>query len=173
MELAQPDSGLPDFDFPENVALALAVCREIGVDRDRALEGILRYQPDPYALSLFRLPSGAAFVNAMSVNDPQSTQLDYHRVAGRPGMVGRRLVLLINNRPDRGYRTEHMMMVARGLEPEEIWLIGASPAGGAPHPAAHPAGHTCPAVSWSGGTALGQPGGGHYDLCRWKLGRPG
>ena len=81
---------------------------------------------DPYALSLFRLPSGAAFVNAMSVNDPQSTQLDYHRVAGRPGMVGRRLVLLINNRPDRGYRTEHMMMVARGLEPEEIWLIGAS-----------------------------------------------
>lgn len=115
-----------DFDFPENVALALAVCREIGVDRDRALEGILRYQPDPYALSLFRLPSGAAFVNAMSVNDPQSTQLDYHRVAGRPGMVGRRLVLLINNRPDRGYRTEHMMMVARGLEPEEIWLIGAS-----------------------------------------------
>ena len=114
VELAQPDSGLPDFDFPENVALALAVCREIGVDRDRALEGILRYQPDPYALSLFRLPSGAAFVNAMSVNDPQSTQLDYHRVAGRPGMVGRRLVLLINNRPDRGYRTEHMMMVARG-----------------------------------------------------------
>ena len=99
VELAQPDSGLPDFDFPENVALALA---------------------------LFRLPSGAAFVNAMSVNDPQSTQLDYHRVAGRPGMVGRRLVLLINNRPDRGYRTEHMMMVARGLEPEEIWLIGAS-----------------------------------------------
>lgn len=73
MELAQPDSGLPDFDFPENVALALAVCREIGVDRNRALEGILRYQPDPYALSLFRLPSGAAFVNAMSVNDPQST----------------------------------------------------------------------------------------------------
>ena len=126
VELAQPDSGLPDFDFPENVALALAVCREIGVDRDRALEGILRYQPDPYALSLCRLPSGAAFVNAMSVNDPQSTQLDYHRVAGRPGMVGRRLVLLINNRPDRGYRTEHMMMVARGLEPEEIWLIGAS-----------------------------------------------
>lgn len=126
VELAQPDSGLPDFDFPENVALALAVCREIGVDRDRALEGILKYQPDPYALSLFRLPSGAAFVNAMSVNDPQSTQLDYHRVAGRPGMVGRRLVLLINNRPDRGYRTEHMMMVARGLEPEEIWLIGAS-----------------------------------------------
>ena len=46
VELAQPDSGLPDFDFPENVALALAVCREIGVDRNRALEGILRYQPE-------------------------------------------------------------------------------------------------------------------------------
>lgn len=143
------------------------------MDRDRALEGILRYQPDPYALSLFRLPSGAAFVNAMSVNDPQSTQLDYHRVAGRPGMVGRRLVLLINNRPDRGYRTEHMMMVARGLEPEEIWLIGASQRA-VRRTLRHILPDTPgPAVSWSGGTALGQPGGGHYDLCRWKLGRPG
>ena len=126
VELAVPDSGLPDFDFPENVALALAVCQEVGVARETALEGILHYCPDPYVLSLFRLSEGAVFVNAMSVNDPQSTQLNYHRLSGRPGLSGRRLVLLINNRPDRGYRTGHMVMVAQGLRPEEIWLLGAS-----------------------------------------------
>ena len=126
VELARPDDSLPDFDFPENVALALAVCRELGVERERALEGILRFQPDPYALSAWRLAGGAVFVNAMAVNDPQSTQLDYRRVAQRPGAAGRRLVLLLNNRPDRGYRTRHMVMVAQGLRPEEIWLTGAS-----------------------------------------------
>lgn len=109
----------------------------------------------------------------MSVNDPQSTQLDYHRVAGRPGMVGRRLVLLINNRPDRGYRTEHMMMVARGLEPEEIWLIGASQ-----RAVRRTLRHILPDTPvrlFPGAEALplDSQGGGHYDLCRWKLGRPG
>lgn len=125
-------------------------------------------------MSLFRLPSGAAFVNAMSVNDPQSTQLDYHRVAGRPGMVGRRLVLLINNRPDRGYRTEHMMMVARGLEPEEIWLIGASQRAVRPHPAAHPGRtHLVPAVSWSGALPLDSRGADTMIFAAGNLAGPG
>lgn len=88
-------------------------------------------------------------------------------------MVGRRLVLLINNRPDRGYRTEHMMMVARGLEPEEIWLIGASQ-----RAVRRTLRHILPDTPvrlFPGAEALplDSRGGGHYDLCRWKLGRPG
>ena len=35
-------------------------------------------------------------------------------------------MLLINNRPDRGYRTQHMLQVALALEPVEVWLMGAS-----------------------------------------------
>ena len=126
VELAEPDGDLPRLDFPENVALALAVCRELGVEREDALTGMEGYQPDPYALSAFRLPGGAVFVNALAVNDPQSTQAVYRRVAALPGLAGRRLVLLLNNRPDRGYRTRHMELVARALEPGEVWLLGAS-----------------------------------------------
>lgn len=125
-ELAEPDGTEPEFDFPENIALAAAVCRELGVERKTALEGMSHYKRDPYAMSVFRLPGGGIFINGMSINDPQSTQLVYHRLEEKYAWQGHRLVLLINNRPDRGYRTEHMMMVARGLEPEEIWLIGAS-----------------------------------------------
>jgi len=126
VELTRPEDTLPRLDFPENLALALAVCRELGVDRDAALGGMENFQPDPYALSAVTLRGGAVLVNALSVNDPQSTQAVYRRVSGLPGLQGRRLVLLLNNRPDRGYRTQHMELVAQTLEPEEVWLLGAS-----------------------------------------------
>ena len=124
VELSRPADDLPNFDFPENVALALAVCGELGVDREAALAGILSYQPDPYALSAFRLPQGALFINAMAVNDPKSTCMNYRRMAERLKLDGHKLILLINNRADRGYRAIHMAMVAHELQPEEVWITG-------------------------------------------------
>ena len=124
--LAQPDGTEPDFDFPENVALALAVCEHLGVERSVALSGMLNYQRDPYALSVHQLPGGCIFVNGMSINDPQSTEMVFRRLAEKYGWQERELLLLINNRPDRGYRTEHMAMVAKALTPERVWLLGAS-----------------------------------------------
>ena len=126
VELALPRGSEPDLDFPENLALALAVCRELGVEEETALEGMRHYQPDPYALSVHRLSGGGIFVNGMSINDPQSTRLVYRRLARRFGWDSEELTLLINNRPDRGYRTEHMVLVAQTLRPARIWLLGAS-----------------------------------------------
>ena len=83
------------------------------------------YQRDPYALSIHRMGDGF-FVNGMSINDPQSTQMVYRRLAERFGWKADSLILLINNRPDRGYRTAHMAMVAEALQPGEVWLTGAS-----------------------------------------------
>lgn len=125
-ELARPSGTEPEFDFPENLALALAVCRELGVAEAAALEGMRSYRRDPYALSVYRLPGGSIFVNGMSINDPQSTQMVYGRLSEKFGWKEAELVLLINNRPDRGYRTEHMVMVAKALQPQRVWLLGAS-----------------------------------------------
>ena len=105
--LALPTGEEPGIDFPENLALALAVCEHLGVERQAAMEGMLRYQRDPFALSLHRLPGGGIFVNGMSINDPQSTQLVFRRLADKYGWNTEDLILLINNRPDRGYRTQH------------------------------------------------------------------
>ena len=116
----------PEFEFPENLALALSVCRHLGVAEETALKGMLHYQRDPYALSLYRLPGGGIFVNGLSINDPQSTQLVFERLAKRFDWDSRELILMINNRPDRGYRTEHMVMVAQVLQPTQVWLLGAS-----------------------------------------------
>lgn len=125
--LTSPE-GLPpqEIDFDENVALALAVCQHLGVERDTALAGMARYHRDPYALSLHKLPGGARFIGALSANDPQSTCGIWNLLRDKHGLEEKRLVLLLNNRRDRGYRTEHMLLVARALKPDEIWLMGAS-----------------------------------------------
>lgn len=127
VHLAIPDTALPAFDFPENICLALAVCEYLGVPRSQALEGMLHYHPDPYVLSVYQLPTGSIFVNALSVNDPQSTLQVYHHVCSKLTQPPLHLILLINNRSDRGYRTDHMMMVASALAPDEVWLIGTAP----------------------------------------------
>lgn len=124
--LAKPDPALPkQIDFVENIALALAVCESLGVSREVALAGMANYHRDPYALSLFLLPGGALFINGLSINDPQSSEKVWRMLAEAHQLSEKRLVLLINNRPDRGYRTEHMLLLAQRLAPAEVWLMGA------------------------------------------------
>ncbi len=113
-----------DFDFPENIELALSVCNYLGVERETALAGMKNYKRDPYALTLYSLPSGSVFINGMSINDPQSTINAYYSVVNKHFLRKKNLILLINNRVDRSYRINYMIEVARKLQPKEIWLIG-------------------------------------------------
>ena len=124
---ALPDGTEPDFDFPDNIALALAVCAELGVPRETALTGMRQYRRDPYALSLHRC-GGALYVNALSVNDIQSTALVWERLRGRAELAGRRLTVLVNNRPDRGSRTRDMAQACAKLRPRRVLLLGAGQA---------------------------------------------
>lgn len=115
-----------DIDFAENVAVALAVCIYLGVDEQFAINRMKSYKRDPYALSLHRLPSGALFINGLSINDPQSSSMVFEDVMTKLEHKPKHLILLINNRSDRGYRTEHMLLLAKLLKPQNIWLLGAS-----------------------------------------------
>lgn len=122
---ALPDGTEPDFDFAENIALALAVCEELGVPRAAALEGMRQFRRDPYALSLHRC-AGAVFANGLSVNDVQSTLLVWEQLRARPEFAGRELTLLVNNRPDRGSRTRDMAAACAQLRPRRVLLLGAA-----------------------------------------------
>lgn len=114
-----------DFDFPENIALALAVCERLGVPRETALAGMRRFSRDPYALSLYRL-GRAVFVGGLSINDIQSICIVWQKLRAQYGWEGKRLTLLINNRGDRGSRTQDMLRACAKLRPDEVWLMGAS-----------------------------------------------
>lgn len=121
--LARPTGDEPDFDFAENIALALAVCETLGVSREIALEGMSHYRRDPYAMELYKLGDGI-FVNAVSVNDPDSTCIVWEGLQKKLGDKAGKLVLIVCNRADRGSRTKDMLAVCKRLSPDEVWLAG-------------------------------------------------
>lgn len=122
---AYPTGAEPPFDFAENIALALSVCEYLGVRRETALSGMAQYKRDPYALTIHKL-GRAVWVNGLSINDVQSTCIVWEKLKARHSWAGRRLILLVNNRADRGSRTKDMLQVCIKLAPSEVWLLGAS-----------------------------------------------
>lgn len=113
-----------DINFPENVACALEVCKLFNIETETALYGMKSFIRDPYDLRLYTLPQGGLFINGLSINDPDSSQLVYERVKAKYNLKGKNLILLINNRPDRGYRAKHMILLAKRLNPEKIIITG-------------------------------------------------
>ena len=111
--------GIPD--FPENVALALAVCRAAGVSEADALAGMAHVRKDPYAFERIDHGNGV-FLNAFSANDLVST-LKLYEAQKAEG----RLILILNNRRDRPARAEDMSRLAARLPAEEIWVMGEQP----------------------------------------------
>lgn len=122
--LTLPKGDEPDFDFDENIALALAVCVQLGADREAALKGMSQYRRDPYALTIHTLACGALFINGFSINDPVSTERVYRLLEQKLKLTEKRLVLLINNRLDRGYRTLQHRQLALRLNPSSVWVLG-------------------------------------------------
>lgn len=116
-------------EHAENVALALAVCMDLGVDRDVALRGMVEAQPDPGALTAYALDffgRRIIFVNAFAANDAESTE----RIVG---MVTKQFtscehrVILVNCRADRPDRSRQLGLSApgwEGAEQDHYVLIG-------------------------------------------------
>ncbi|HHY52836.1 MAG TPA: poly-gamma-glutamate synthase PgsB [Clostridiales bacterium] len=124
--LVLPTGQEPELDFGENIALALAVCKSLGVDESSALAGMRQhYKRDPYALSFYELDSGAVAIGGFSINDPDSTASVYEKLTKRDEFAGHRLTLLINNRPDRSFRTRQHAQLAAKLQPDRVWVVGA------------------------------------------------
>jgi gamma-polyglutamate synthase len=93
-------------DFPENINVALALCRELGIPEEVALRGIRAAHPDPGALRSFRIstPAGTvAAIDAFSANDPTSTHRIVQGLRERGSLPGK-ILFLYNHRADRAHR---------------------------------------------------------------------
>ncbi|HAZ20718.1 MAG TPA: poly-gamma-glutamate synthase PgsB [Clostridiales bacterium] len=120
-----PEESLTAIDWPENVALALAVCGQLGVNRETALFGMNTfYQRDPYALSFYRIGKGTLFINGLSINDAQSTRKVFETLQKKLGPGQGKFILLLNSRADRASRTIQMVELVRDLAPDGLWLLG-------------------------------------------------
>jgi gamma-polyglutamate synthase len=112
--------------FKENVAIALAVAEQLGVDRQSALVGMWEAPPDPGVLSVARVMHDSKrlrFANVFAANDPESTLMNVRQLEDQR-LIDRPLTMLINCRPDRIERNGQMGALAGEVKPQTIVLIG-------------------------------------------------
>ncbi|MEJ2089791.1 MAG: poly-gamma-glutamate synthase PgsB, partial [Gammaproteobacteria bacterium] len=112
-------------EHAENVALALKVCADLGVDRDTALSGMHGLRPEVGNTQILEVAfynRSLMFVNAFAANDPESTALIWERVVERHG-AGRSKIALVNCRFDRPQRSEQLAEVAAEWSPADHYIL--------------------------------------------------
>ena len=118
--------GFNYIEHRDNVALALAVCQHLKIDRKTALSGMYKAVPDAGALRRFRVEAFQKqlfFYNAFAANDPDSTFMVWQKIRDEIGLEGVRIILL-NTRQDRLDRARQLAELAgRKLANEIDYLI--------------------------------------------------
>ncbi len=123
--------GFSYIEHRDNVALALEVCSQLGVERKTALKGMYTAIPDEGALRAYRVEAfnkKITFYNAFAANDPDSTMMIWNKIRDDVGMEGVKIVLL-NTRQDRLDRARQLAeMCGKHLseEVDYLMLIGQS-----------------------------------------------
>ena len=108
-----PEGYLDKFDylvFPNNIAIPLAFAKAMDIDKEIALEGMLKSNPDPGALIIDRLNvdgKNSIFVNSFAANDPDSTLEVWEKLHTEDYLeeVKNKPLVVFNSRGDRVDRT--------------------------------------------------------------------
>ena len=112
-------------EHPENVALALRVCADLGVPRAVALRGMWNGTPDPGVMSMYQLDDRGrqiTFVNGFAANDPESTGQNWNMVVDRFAAVERRIALF-NCRADRPDRSIQLAEACVQWKPADHYVL--------------------------------------------------
>ncbi|MDD9971266.1 MAG: poly-gamma-glutamate synthase PgsB [Myxococcales bacterium] len=120
-------AGFAYHEHRSNVALALRICADLGVDRKAALEGMWNAQPDPGALTEHHIQffgRSIMFLNGFAANDPVSTRSLWEEALTRyPDYPVR--VALFNPRADRADRTQQLARAYASWTPaDHLMLMG-------------------------------------------------
>ena len=120
-------AGFSYIEHKENVALALAVCEHLGVDRQTALRGMYSAIPDEGVLTKFSIcekDKKISFYNAFAANDPESSLMIWNNIM-RQIKPDDLKILLLNTREDRLDRARQLTeMAGASLSMDYIALIG-------------------------------------------------
>ncbi|MBA7636109.1 Capsule biosynthesis protein CapB [subsurface metagenome] len=115
-------------NFKENVSIALRVNKLLGVKEEVALRGMLKANPDPGALKVYKLIKEGKiifFVNAFAANDRHSTLLIWENVKKIFDLNNLPVIGIINSREDRALRAiQFSHILAKEIILSKIILVG-------------------------------------------------
>ena len=115
----------PYVEHKQNVALALALARELGVSREVALRGMVDAAPDVGALREYQLDffgRRILVVNGFAANDPISTEQIWNLTLARHPHVERR-IMVVNCRFDRPDRSRQLGEAIPHWHPADRYLL--------------------------------------------------
>ncbi len=118
-------NGFAHIEHPDNVALALSVCRDLGVDRQTALAGMWAATPDVGVLRMYSMNESGknlTFVNGFAANDPESTGHNWNLVVDRFNSFDQR-VALFNCRADRTDRSIQLADACLRWQPADRYVL--------------------------------------------------
>lgn len=114
------------YEHSENVALALRICEDLGVDRETALGGMTKGTPDPGALTFHHVDffgRKLIFANAFAANDPVSSEQIWNLCRTR--FPDARTVAVFNCRSDRADRSRQLgACLADWTPPDKVVCVG-------------------------------------------------
>jgi poly-gamma-glutamate synthase PgsB/CapB len=118
-------AGFAYVEHEENVALALKVCEDLGVDRQTALRGMWQAKPDPGVLTTYELDFFGRriyFVNGFAANDPESTERIWQMMIHRYPDVEKRIAIF-NCRSDRADRSDQLGRACADWFPADHYVL--------------------------------------------------
>lgn len=118
-------AGFPYFEHAENVALALRVCADLGIDRQTALAGMWKAQPDPGVMTMHEIDffgRRVFFVNGFAANDPESTERVWNIALDRFPQVSKRIAIF-NCRMDRPDRSQQLGAACVEWKPADHYVL--------------------------------------------------
>ena len=120
--------GFSYMEHPSNIAVALDVCKQVGVNRSIALKGMHKVQPDAGALVAWNLNinnKNVRFVNGMAANDPVSTLQIWNFISERFVTDEETTCIFFNSRDDRPVRTRQMIeLTFEKIKPDYFFIRG-------------------------------------------------
>ena len=120
--------GFSYIEHPSNIAVALDVCKQVGVNRSTALKGMHKVQPDAGALVAWNLDidnKNVRFVNGMAANDPVSTLQIWNFISERFVTDEETTCIFFNSRDDRPVRTRQMIeLTFEKIKPDYFFIRG-------------------------------------------------
>jgi gamma-polyglutamate synthase len=119
-----------NFFFKDNVAIALQVGKILNIDESICLKGILTANPDPGALSIYKIKKNGKeiwFINAFAANDRESILIIWEKIKQ---IIPKKIdsltkIAIVNHRDDRVSRTlQFDKILSQELTFNHIFLVG-------------------------------------------------